>query len=201
MNAGWMKALKPTVFCAALLPLAYFLWRIFVSQRGIESTGYLINHTGAWSMYLLCIGLAVTPARKLFAWPWLARLRGMLGLFAFFYVCLHVFIVSWLEHDFDPALVWHHLSRTSANVMDAIAFFLLIPLALTSNQATKRLLGGARWKRLHSMVYVIVPLAAARFWAGALTSGQWGETIAFGIIIATLLGIRLYWWIRQPQYA
>lgn len=195
------KALKPAAFCAALLPLAYFLWRIFVARRGIDSTGYLINHTGAWSMYFLCIGLAVTPSRRLFALPWLARLRGMLGLFAFFYVSLHVLIVIWLEHDFEPALIWRHVARTPANVMDTIAFLLLIPLALTSNKAAMSALGGPGWTRLHRLVYVIAPLAAARFLAGSLTSGQWGETIIFGAIIAALLGIRLYWWTQRPRRA
>lgn len=200
MSTQWAKTvLKPAVFCAALLPLLYIFWRIVIARRGIESTGYLINHTGAWGMYFLCIGLAVTPVRKVFAWPSFARLRGMIGLFAFFYVSVHVLIVVWLEHDFEPALIWHHVSRTASNVMDAIAFILLIPLALTSNRLALRRMGARSWQRLHNTVYVIVPLAAARFWSHALTSGQWGEAVTFGIIIGILLGTRLYWRLGRPR--
>lgn len=185
--------LKVAVFVTALMPLVYIFWYVFGSGKIVEPVAFFINQSGIWSMYVLCIGLAVTPLRKLMAWQDLGKLRGMLGLFGFFYVSLHVFLVIWLDHEFDVVKIWRHVIRTPANFMDAIAFLFLVPLALTSNRAAMRRLGGARWKQLHSLVYLIVPLAAARFWAGALTSGRWGETIFFVTLISVLLGVRLYW--------
>lgn len=180
-----MRIMKPCAWMAALLPLAHALW---TATGLVEPSSFLIGRTGFLGMCFLCIALAVTPLRKILGWPALAGLRGTLGLAAFCYIMVHVCIASFGLPD-----LWLHITRTPANFADALAFLLLIPLALTSNGPARRRLGGQRWKRLHQLAYLIAPLAASRFWLDALTSGRYGYAAGFSLCIATMLGLRLYW--------
>jgi len=185
LSIAAFKPVKAAAWALALLPLCHTLR---AAAGAVEPSSFLIERTGFWSMCFLCIALAVTPLRRILAWPALASLRGILGMAAFCYALLHVGIAS-----FDLPDVWQHIVRTPANFVDALAFLLLIPLALTSNAPAKRWLGGQRWKRLHQLVYLIVPLAASRFWLDALTSRRYGYAAGFSLCILILLGLRLYW--------
>lgn len=191
------RFVKPAVFCAALLP--FIATAVAVPQR-VEPIEFIVARSGAWAAYFLCIGLAVTPLRKLLNWPALAPLRGMLGLFAFAYASIHVLAVVWLDMGFDLSEVWHHIVLRPTNALDAIAYLLLVPLAVTSTKGAQLRLGAQRWKRLHRLAYLIAPLAAARFWAAALGGRGYAGAVAFTLVLAALLGIRL-WWLHSSKVA
>lgn len=186
------------LICAAL-PALRLIWELAAGDVVHEPAGYLIRRTGFLSMYLLCVGLAITPMTKQLKLSSASSLRKMSGLFAFFYAVVHVMSVIWLEHAFDLRQTWIHVARTPSNSLDALAFTLMIPLALTSTDASIRRLGGRAWRRLHSMVYLIVPVAASRFVFAAMSSGRWAEAIGFGTVVGGLLGIRLYWLLRKSS--
>ena len=156
-------AAKPVVFVLCLLPLAWLVYGIFANALGANPAEKLIRATGDWTLRFLCITLAVTPVRTLFKQPALARLRRMLGLFAFFYGCLHFLCYSWL----DMGLVWNDIVRDIAKrpfiLVGTSALLLMTPLALTSFNRAIKALGAKRWQLLHKLVYLIACLAILHF--------------------------------------
>ncbi len=91
LSSKWTKIV---VFIACLLPLANLLWRGFRGDLTLNPVEFVEHTTGDWVLRFLCMTLAVTPLRKILRLPQLIRFRRMLGLFAFFYVCLH--FSTWL---------------------------------------------------------------------------------------------------------
>jgi sulfoxide reductase heme-binding subunit YedZ len=191
------QLLKPAVFLASLLPLAQIA--VAVPQL-VEPIEYIVSRTGIWSIGFLCMALAVTPLRKLLRLPALAAVRGMVGLFAFFYASLHVLSVVWIELGFDWTETWHIVTLRPTNTLDAIAYLMLVPLAATSTRRAKQFLGARRWILLHRLAYVIAPLAAARFWASALEGRGFAPAIGITLVLALLLGIRLYWRVQATYF-
>jgi sulfoxide reductase heme-binding subunit YedZ len=94
----WIKA---AVFVLCLVPLALLVWRGLNRGLGANPIEYITHSIGWWTLTFLLITLSVTPLRRLSGWNWLLRLRRMLGLFAFFHVCLHFTTYIWLDQFFD----------------------------------------------------------------------------------------------------
>jgi sulfoxide reductase heme-binding subunit YedZ len=131
--------------------------------------------------------------RKLLQWHWLIRLRRMLGLYSFFYAALHFLTFLWFDHFFDLADMWRDLVKRPFITVGFIAFVLLLPLAITSNNAMIKRLGGKQWQWLHRLVYVIVPLGVLHyFWMKAGKNLLLQPTL-FAVLVFALLGLRLYW--------
>jgi sulfoxide reductase heme-binding subunit YedZ len=117
----------------------------------------------------------------------------MLGLYAFFYAFLHFMTFLWFDHFFDLAEMWKDVLKRPFITVGFIAFVLLLPLAATSTNAMVRRLGGKRWIALHRLIYVIAPLGILHFWWMKAGKHDFAQPILFGVIIALLLGVRLYW--------
>jgi len=131
----------------------------------------------------------VTPLRRLTGWNALIGLRRMLGLYAFFYACLHMLTWLVLDHFFDWAEIARDIAKRSYITAGFTAFMLLIPLAATSTDGMVRRLGGRRWKRLHRTVYLIGTLAVLHFlW---LVKADIREPMFYGIVLVLLLGFPL----------
>ncbi|MDC8760272.1 sulfite oxidase heme-binding subunit YedZ [Janthinobacterium fluminis] len=186
---GWLKA---AIFVLALLPFVRMVWLTAAGQL-VEPLEFITRGTGDWTLYFLCITLAVTPLRRLSKWNWLIRLRRMLGLFVFFYAALHFTTFLWFDHFFDVAEMWADVLKRPFITVGFIAFVPLIALAATSSNAMVRRLGGKRWQYLHRLVYVIAPLAILHFWWMKAGKHNFAQPILFGLIVALLLGIRVYW--------
>lgn len=188
-----LHAIKLAVFIAALLPLARLIWFGFADRLGANPIEFITRSTGDWTLYMLCLTLAVTPLRRLLQWPWLIRLRRMLGLFCFFYAVLHFTTFFWFDHFFDIAEMWRDVLKRPFIAVGFTAFVLLIPLAATSSNAMVRRLGGKRWQWLHRLIYLIAPLGILHFWWMKAGKNDFAEPLLFGAIVAVLLGARLYW--------
>jgi sulfoxide reductase heme-binding subunit YedZ len=133
--------------------------------------------------------LSMTPIRLLTGMTWQIQLRRMAGLFMFFYACLHFTTYVWLDHWFDWADITKDIVKHPYVLVGFSALMLSIPLAATSNKAmVKRL--GQRWKKLHSLVYVIAILGVLHFWW--LVKKDIREPLLFALILLFLLGIRVY---------
>jgi sulfoxide reductase heme-binding subunit YedZ len=141
----------------------------------------------------------VTPLRRLSHANWLVKLRRMLGLFAFFYVCLHFMTFVWFDHFFDLAAMWKDVLKRPFITVGFAAFVLLVPLAATSTNGMVRRLGAKRWQMLHRAIYVIAPLGILHFWWMKAAKNNLGQPILFALIVALLLGMRLYWRLAGPQ--
>jgi len=191
-NPKQLALAKAGVFVLALLPFARMAW-LTVTGQLVEPLAFITHGTGDWTLYFLCITLAVTPLRRLSRWNWLLKLRRMLGLFAFFYACLHFTTFIWFDHFFDLAEIWKDVRKRPFITVGFAAFVLLIPLAATSTNAMVRRLGGKRWQALHRLVYLIAPLGVLHYWWMKAAKNNIGKPLLFAVIVALLLAVRLYW--------
>lgn len=188
----WIKRL---CFLLGLCPLLILLNAAWQNQLGPNPIERITHRTGYWTLTFLLITLAVTPLRRLTGWLWLTRLRRMLGLFGFFYVCLHFSTYLVLDQFFDwPAISADILKRPYITIGFA-AFVLMIPLAITSTQAMMAKLGGKRWRRLHSLIYIIAIAGVVHFiW---LVKKDLSKPLTFAAWLAVLLLIRIIYWISD----
>jgi sulfoxide reductase heme-binding subunit YedZ len=198
-----VRAVKAVAFAAALLPLARLLAGFWFDQhgggRGLPTLGvnpieFITRSTGTWTLSFLLITLAVTPLRRLLGWPWLLRLRRMLGLFAFFYACLHFTTYFWLDQFFDAAAIVKDVVKRPFITVGFTAFVLLIPLAATSTNAMVKRLGARRWQRLHYAVYAIATLGVVHYWW--LVKKDITQPAIFAAVLAVLLGFRVVYRLR-----
>jgi len=164
MTFSWSSLLKPSLFLLSLTPFAYLLYGALLDPEslGANPVEYLTHETGGWSLRFLLITLLMTPLRRYTGWSYPLRMRRMFGLFAFFYVTVHFFIYAGLDLGLD-------ISHLSEDILDRpyitigfLAWLLLIPLAFTSTKSMMRRLG-RRWKKLHSLVYLIGLLGVVHF--------------------------------------
>jgi len=184
---------KIVLFILALLPFIRLVSFVFLDKLGANPVEFITRNTGDWTLYFLCITLAVTPLRKLLHMPWLIRCRRMLGVYAFFYAFLHFMTFLWFDHFFDIAEMWKDVIKRPFITVGFIAFVLLIPLAVTSTNGMIKRLGGKRWQWLHRMIYVIVPLGVLHYFWMKAGKHDFSQPVLFGIIVAALLMIRLWW--------
>lgn len=190
---------KPLVFCVSLLPLAWLCWLAWQDRLGANPVETLSHRTGDWSLRFLLLTLAVTPLRRLSGWNWLLKFRRMLGLFAFFYVCLHLGVYLIFDQFFDPAAILEDIAKRPYITVGFAGFLLLIPLAVTStNGMIKRL--GRNWQRLHRLVYLIGMLGVVHYWW--LVKADISEPLLYAGLLTMLLGYRAWWWnVHSPTAA
>ncbi|GJJ04787.1 protein-methionine-sulfoxide reductase heme-binding subunit MsrQ [Duganella rhizosphaerae] len=191
-TARQASLIKTAIFLLALVPLARMVYLTLTGQL-VEPLEFITRGTGDWTLYFLCFTLAVTPLRKLSKWNWLIKLRRMLGLYMFFYGFLHFMTFLWFDHFFDVQEMWKDVLKRPFITVGFIAFVLLIPLAVTSTNAMVKRLGGKRWQWLHRLVYVIAPLAILHFWWMKAGKHNFTQPIIFGVILGSLLLMRIYW--------
>jgi sulfoxide reductase heme-binding subunit YedZ len=196
-SARQLAAIKALLFLAALLPFFRLVVFAFQDRLGANPIEFITRNTGDWTLYFLCITLAVTPLRRFLNWNWLIRLRRMLGLFAFFYAALHFTTFLWFDHFFDLGEMWKDVVKRPFITVGFTAFLLLIPLALTSTNAMVRRLGSKRWQKLHRTVYLIGSLAIIHFWWMKSGKNDFAQPILFGTIMLFLLGVRVMWHVGQ----
>lgn len=184
---------KIVLFTLALLPFIRLVSFVFLDKLGANPVEFITRNTGDWTLYFLCMTLAVTPLRKLLHMPWLIRCRRMLGVYAFFYACLHFMTFLWFDHFFDVAEMWKDVIKRPFITIGFIAFVLLIPLAATSTNGMIKRLGGKRWQWLHKLIYLIAPLGVLHYFWMKAGKHDFSQPVLFGLIVAALLMMRLWW--------
>jgi len=182
---------KGILFLLCLLPLTYYGWGLWQDTLGANPIEAFTRGLGDWALRLLLVTLAITPLRRLTGWTWLMRLRRMLGLFVFFYACLHLVTYLWLDQFFDWLAIGKDIVKRPFITAGMIAFVLLVPLAATSSNGMIRRLGGRRWQRLHRLIYPLAMVAVLHFtWMVKVDVTQ---PAIYGAILALLLGLRIWW--------
>ena len=181
---------KNFLFVLCLVPFVILIVNAVTDNLGTNPIEEIRLFTGDWTLYFILITLAVTPLRKLSGRNELIRYRRMLGLYAFFYANLHFLSYLILDQFFDWPEIGRDIIKRPYITIGIAAFFLMIPLAVTStNKMMKRL--GKNWKRLHSLIYVIGTLGVLHFlW---LVKADIREPMIMGIILITLLILRSPW--------
>ncbi len=204
----WRKrVLKPAVFLAGLGPAAWLVYAALTGNLSVNPLEDITHQTGLWAIRFISLTLAVTPLRRLSGWNDVIRFRRMLGLFAFFYGTMHFLIYVIADRfaalDFPDGIVaWSTARNLAASVGEDIykrpfitigfaAFVCMVPLALTSTAGMIRRLGGQRWRRLHRLIYVTGVAAVVHYWW--LVKADVTDPLLYAIIVAVLLGIRVYY--------
>lgn len=193
-QVAWIKA---GLFVLCLVPMARLVYGGFATSLGANPLETITRSTGWWALFLIMATLCVTPLRKLTGANWLLRLRRMLGLYAFFYALAHFITFVWFDHWFDVGEILKDVVKRPFVTVGFAAFLLLWPLALTSTSAMVRRLG-RNWQRLHRLIYAIAVLGVVHYWW--LVKRDLTEPIVFSLVLAVLLGARLYWR-RKPTPA
>ena len=194
-----LRLIKAVLFAAAILPFLRLVLFTLTDRLGANPIEFITRNSGDWTLYFLCITLAVTPLRRVTSWNWLIKLRRMFGLFAFFYVSLHFTTFVWFDHFFDVAEILKDIAKRPFITVGFSAFLLLIPLALTSTNGMVKRLGGKRWQWLHRAIYLIAPLGILHFWWMKAAKHDFSQPILFGAIVAFLLLLRVYWHVAKAR--
>ncbi|MGE3334329.1 MAG: sulfite oxidase heme-binding subunit YedZ [Rhodospirillaceae bacterium] len=181
--------LKPAAFVVSLLPFCWWGYRALEGQLGANPIEATTRYFGDWALRFVLIALAVTPIRLLTKWNGIARLRRMLGLFAFFYVTLHVMSYVGLDLFFDMQLLVQEIIKRRYITVGMFALVILIALAVTSTDAMTRRLGGRRWRRLHSLVYPAAIAGVIHYYM--MVRAGFIEPLTYGLILAVLFGVRI----------
>jgi sulfoxide reductase heme-binding subunit YedZ len=189
LNEKLLTGLKVGVFMLALMPLSRLLYAGWHDALGANPIEKITHNTGYWTLTFLLTSLTPTPLRQLTGMLWPIRLRRMLGLFAFFYACLHFLSYLVLDQFFDWANIIKDISKRPYITIGFSAFVALIPLAVTSNNSMQRKLGGKRWRQLHRLVYPIAIAGVIHFaW---LVKKDLSGPLVFACILVLLLAIRI----------
>lgn len=191
------RTFKPLLFVLCLVPTAVLLYRAASHGLGANPIKAITHFTGDWTLYFLLITLALTPLRRVTGYTAHMRYRRMLGLFAFYYACLHFLTYLVLDQFFDWHAIVADIAKRPYITVGFAAFVLLIPLAVTSNQRMMQRLG-RNWRRLHRLVYPIVGLGILHYlW---LVKADIREPVLFGLVFTLLMLLRIPY-VRLQQKA
>lgn len=182
-------ALKVLVHIACLAPVVWLVVRGFQNNLGPDPTHTVTFFTGHGTLRLLVITLAITPIRKLIPkLAWIIRFRRMLGLYAFFYGCLHLLTYVWLYAGFSWSAMVDDISQRRFITAGLAAWALMVPLALTSTSWSIRKLGGRNWTRLHWLTYLAAIAGVVHYWWGVKQGVM--TPMAITVVLAVLLAAR-----------
>jgi len=190
----WLLCLSPLIWLGSLVVLQS---PVPTGPSGANPIEYLNRFLGDWAIRILIIALAVSPFRQISGYKSAARYRRVLGLFAFFYVTLHLSSYVVLDQFFDWAEIWRDILKRNYLTVGMIGFAVLIPLTLTSTKGMIKRLGGKQWQNLHKLVYVAGIAAGIHFIM--MRKGFQLEPLIYTTIIASLLGYRLYHYLKKKR--
>ena len=191
LKARWAK---PLVWVLCLAPLAYLAWLAWKSDLGANPIERVEHFTGDWTLRLIVATLAITPLRKLLRLPELIRFRRLIGLFAFFYACLHFLAYVGLDQFFDLPAIWKDIAKRPYVTAGFTGFVAMIPLAVTSTVGWIRRLGGKQWQRLHRLIYLTAIAGVIHYYW--LVKSDVRLPIFYGVLMALELGFRAA--VRKP---
>jgi len=185
---------KPAVFLLCLLPGTYLAYAVYLAFTGGENllgpdpAQFLSLETGEWAIRLLILSLAITPLRYLLNWPYAFRFRRMIGLFAYFYVCMHLLVFLMFLLQWEWGAIGREIAERPFITIGFGGFVLLTLLALTSFNAAQRKLG-RNWKRLHRLTYAVSILGVMHvIW---IVRSSYFDAVLYGALVLLLLGYRL----------
>jgi sulfoxide reductase heme-binding subunit YedZ len=189
---------KIPVWILSLVPLCYLAWRAWNDDLTANPIEYITHFTGDWTIRFLVFTLAISPLRKLLKLPDLIKFRRLIGLFAFFYGCLHFSTYIGVDKFFDFHEIWADVAKRPYITMGFTGFVLMIPLAITSTTGWIRRIGGKRWQMLHRLVYGSAVAGVIHYYW--LVKSDIRQPRMYAILVGILLGYRGVIWLmgRKP---
>ena len=189
LRSRWTKIL---VFLLCLTPVFWLGWRAWNDELTANPIEFITHFTGDWTIRMIVAVLAVTPLRRVLQLPDLIRFRRMIGLFAFFYGCLHFLTYFWLDKFFDMHEILKDVAKRPFITAGFTAFLCMLPLAVTSTKGWIRRLGGKRWQRLHRLVYLAGIAAVVHYYW--LVKSDIRQPLLYALLVGTLLIFRVGAW-------
>ena len=192
-----IKALKVLVFLLCLVPFLLLVWGALTGDLGANPIEKITHTTGDWILRFLVLTLCITPLRQLTGWHQAIRFRRMLGLFAFFYGCLHLTIYVLSISNLNFADIGNDIAKRLYITVGFTGFVLMIPLAITSTKKWIARLGGKRWQKLHRLIYVSAIAGVLHYlW---LVKADIRYPVRYGIAVGLLLLFRIWTAVRSRQ--
>lgn len=181
--------LKPGVLIGALVPLALLIYRAGRGTLGADPIAIAMNQLGLLALIFLLASLCATPLRFLLGLSWPIRIRRLLGLLAFLYATLHFLLYVLVDQGLVLPAIVADITQRKFITVGFVAWLLLVPLALTSNNAMHKRLGPLRWQRLHRLSYVIAVLGVVHFvWR---VKRDLSQPMAYGAVLGLLFLLRI----------
>ena len=178
------------LFVNSLVPLALLLWDVWRRNVGANPLEFVTRTTGMLTLVFLFLTLAVSPLRRILGLNWLIKFRRQIGLFAFFYGCLHFLTYIAFDRFFLITTIPADIATRRFIAVGMAAFFLMVPLAITSTDEMIKRLGGRRWANLHRTVYAAGILGVLHYYM--LVKSDVRLPITFAFLLAVLLGFRAF---------
>ncbi len=197
MKENDIRFIKLLVLVNGAVPLALLGWDAKHHQLGANPQNFAILTTGMMTLIFLVLTMAVTPLRKVTGWNWLIQFRRMLGLYAFFYACVHFQLFFSLDRGFSISSTLSEMVKRKYLIVGSTALLVMVPLALTSTNAMIKRLGGKRWRALHRLAYVAAIAGVVHYYMQVKADVR--QPLVFAAVLAILLGYRVavYW--RRPN--
>jgi DMSO/TMAO reductase YedYZ heme-binding membrane subunit len=199
MKEGDIRFLKLLILVNGAVPLGLLVWDQEHHRLGANPKNFLILTTGMMTLVFLVLTMAVTPLRKITGWNWLIQFRRMLGLYAFFYACLHFLCFFSLDRGFNVSSTLTEMVKRKYLIIGSIALLVMVPLAITSTNAMIKRLGGKRWRALHRLAYVAAICGAIHYYMQVKADVR--QPLVFAAVLAVLLGWRLMVHWQRPKPA
>jgi len=184
-----LKFAKFTAFINSAVPLALLAWDGYYHRLGVNPLEFVTHTTGTLTLVFLTLSLAVTPLRKILGYPRLIQFRRMMGLYAFFYGCLHLLCYIWFDKTFALGAIVEDTLKRPFIFLGMLSFLIMLPLAITSTNKMVKRIGGKRWNRLHKFVYAAAIAGIIHYYL--LVKADTRIPITFAIVVAFLLVYRI----------
>lgn len=177
---------RGAVFAAALLPPPLWLYQAWTFALGPDPGKVLLERLGLGGLTLLLLTLSLTPLQHMTHWNGWARVRRQLGLWCFAYACAHLASYLLFVLGLDFSRLGEELRQRPYLLVGALAWSLLLALALTSNRASMRRLG-RRWKSLHRLAYAALALVLLHMlWVVRADLGRWLLYAAWALLLGVV---------------
>jgi sulfoxide reductase heme-binding subunit YedZ len=190
---------KPILFILILFPSLLWAYQFITGNLGVNPIEKLMDELGLMALRLIIITLMITTLSNIKPLKSIVVLRRMIGLFAFYYVCLHFSTYIVLDHFLDMQFIIQDIIKRPFITFGFISFLFLIPLASTSTNNMIKRLGFKLWKKIHYLIYPVAILASMHFYV-LVRANKTEPVIYMGIIILLLLH-RIFKRLTRPQLA
>ncbi len=188
---------KPVLFILILFPSLLWAYQFVTGNLGVNPIEKLMDELGLMALRLIIITLMITTLSNIKTLKSIVVLRRMVGLFAFYYVCLHFSTYIVLDHFLDIQFIIQDIIKRPFITFGFISFLFLIPLAITSTNNMIKRLGFKLWKKIHYLIYPVAILASMHFYV-LVRADKTEPVIYMGIIILLLLH-RIFKRLTRPQ--
>src|ERR1700690_526743 len=189
MKENDIRFAKLLILVNGVVPLALLIWDQSHNRLGANPQNFLILTTGMMTLIFLVLTMAVTPLRKVTGWNWLIQFRRMLGLYAFFYGCLHFLCFFSLDRGFSVSSTLTEMVKRKYLIVGSTALLVMVPLAITSTNAMIKRLGGKRWRALHRLAYMAAIAGVIHYYMQVKADVR--QPLVFAGVLTVLLGYRV----------